>query len=108
MLMFDDGYLCAYLMKDDSKIDDMSTWEKIDGLVIPDNVKTIGKEAFRGFFVKSLTVGSSVQYIEDKVLLAERIPDVYKNSATIYIKSPDIVISDRAFDENDYINIVRI
>lgn len=106
MLMFDNGYLCAYLMKDDSKIDDMSTWEKIDGLVIPDNVKTIGKEAFRGFFVKSLTVGSSVQYIEDNVFSAEFIPETYKYFATVYIKRPDIVISDKAFNENDNIKIV--
>ena len=86
--------------------DDMSTWEKIDGLVIPDNVKTIGKEAFRGFFVKSLTVGSSVQYIEDNVFSAEFIPETYKYFATVYIKRPDIVISDKAFNENDNIKIV--
>ena len=106
MLMLNDGYLCGYLMKDDSKIDDMSTWETIDGLVIPDNVKIIGEEAFRGFFVKSLTVGRSVQYIEDNVLSAEFIPETYKYFATIYIKRPDIVISDKAFGINDNIKIV--
>lgn len=106
MLMLDDGYLCAYLMKDISKIDDRSAWETIDGLVVPDNVKTIGTEAFTGFLVKSLTFGSGVKYVEENVLLAADVPDTYKNMATIYVKNHDIVISKKAFDANDQINIV--
>ena len=106
MLMLDDGYLCAYLMKDISKIDDRSAWETIDGLVVPDNVKTIGTEAFTGFFVKSLTFGSGVKYVEENVLLAADVPNTYKNMATIYVKNHDIVISKKAFDANDQINIV--
>ena len=106
MLMLDDGYLCAYLMKDISKIDDRSAWETIDGLVVPDNVKTIGTEAFTGFLVKSLTFGSGVKYVEENVLLAADVPNTYKNMATIYVKNHDIVISKKAFDANDQINIV--
>ena len=106
MLMLDDGYLCAYLMKDISKIDDRSAWETIDGLVVPDNVKTIGTEAFTGFLVKSLTFGSGVKYVEENVLLAADVPNTYKNMATIYVKNHDIVISKKAFDANDKINIV--
>ena len=102
----DDGYLCAYLMKDISKIDDRSAWETIDGLVVPDNVKTIGTEAFTGFLVKSLTFGSGVKYVEENVLLAADVPNTYKNMATIYVKNHDIVISKKAFDANDQINIV--
>ena len=33
MLMLSDGYLCGYIMKEGSDVDDESTWEKIDGLV---------------------------------------------------------------------------
>ena len=106
MLMLDDGYLCAYLMKDISKIDDRSAWETIDGLVVPDNVKRIGTEAFTGFLVKSLTFGSGVKYVEENVLLAADVPNTYKNMATIYVKNHDIVISKKAFDANDQINIV--
>ena len=106
MLMLDDGYLCAYLMKDISKIDDRSAWETIDGLVVPDNVKTIGTEAFTGFLVKSLTFGSGVKYVEENVLLAADVPNTYKNMAKIYVKNHDIVISKKAFDANDQINIV--
>ena len=106
MLMLDDGYLCAYLMKDISKIDDRSAWETIDGLVVPGNVKTIGTEAFTGFLVKSLTFGSGVKYVEENVLLAADVPNTYKNMATIYVKNHDIVISKKAFDANDQINIV--
>ena len=69
MLMLDDGYLCAYLMKDISKIDDRSAWETIDGLVVPDNVKTIGTEAFTGFLVKSLTFGSGVKYASSSKII---------------------------------------
>ena len=106
MLMLDDGYLCAYLMKDISKIDDRSAWETIDRLEVPDNVKTIGTEAFTGFLVKSLTFGSGVKYVEENVLLAADVPNTYKNMATIYVKNHDIVISKKAFDANDQINIV--
>ena len=106
MLMLDDGYLCAYLMKDISKIDDRSAWETIDGLVVPDNVKTIGTEAFTGFLVKSLTFGSGVKYVEENVLLAAFVPGEYRSMATIYVKNHDIVISKKAFDANDLINIV--
>ena len=48
----------------------------------------------------------SVQYIEDNVFSAEFIPETYKYFATVYIKRPDIVISDKAFNENDNIKIV--
>ena len=106
MLMLSDGYLCGYIMKEGSDVDDESTWEKIDGLVIPDNVKTIGTEAFMGFLVKSLTFGSGVKYVEENVLLAADVPNTYKNMATIYVKNHDIVISKKAFDANDQINIV--
>ena len=106
MLMLSDGYLCGYIMKEGSDVDDESTWEKIDGLVIPDNVKTIGTEAFTGFLVKSLTFGSGVKYVEENVLLAADVPNTYKNMATIYVKNHDIVISKKAFDANDQINIV--
>ena len=34
------------------------------------------------------------------------LPDTYKNMATIYVKNHDIVISKKAFDANDQINIV--
>ena len=106
MLMLSDGYLCGYIMKEGSDVDDESTWEKIDGLVIPDNVKTIGTEAFMGFFVKSLTFGSGVKYVEENVLLAAFVPGEYRSMATIYVKNHDIVISKKAFDANDQINIV--
>ena len=106
MLMLSDGYLCGYIMKEGSDVDDESTWEKIDGLVIPDNVKTIGTEAFMGFLVKSLTFGSGVKYVEENVLLAAFVPGEYRSMATIYVKNHDIVISKKAFDANDQINIV--
>ena len=106
MLMLSDGYLCGYIMKEGSDVDDESTWEKIDGLVIPDNVKTIGTEAFTGFLVKSLTFGSGVKYVEENVLLAAFVPGEYRSMATIYVKNHDIVISKKAFDANDQINIV--
>ena len=104
--MLSDGYLCGYIMKEGSDVDDESTWEKIDGLVIPDNVKTIGTEAFMGFLVKSLTFGSGVKYVEENVLLAAFVPGEYRSMATIYVKNHDIVISKKAFDANDQINIV--
>ena len=106
MLMLSDGYLCGYIMKEGSDVDDESTWEKIDGLVIPDNVKTIGTEAFMGFLVKSLTFGSGVKYVEENVLLAAFVQGEYRSMATIYVKNHDIVISKKAFDANDQINIV--
>ena len=106
MLMLSDGYLCGYIMKEGSDVDDESTWEKIDGLVIPDNVKTIGTEAFMGFLVKSITFGSGVKYVEENVLLAAFVPGEYRSMATIYVKNHDIVISKKAFDANDQINIV--
>ena len=64
MLMLSGGYLCGYIMKEGSNIDDASTWEKIDGLVIPDNVKTIGSNAFAGYTICSMTLGSSVECID--------------------------------------------
>ena len=108
MLMLEDGYLCSYLTKENFDIEDYEAWELIDGLVIPDNVKTIGEEAFRGYFIRSIILGSGVEYIENDVFWAESCTEPYKDSATIYIKRPDIVISDDAFERDDYIKIVMI
>lgn len=38
--------------------------------------------------------------------MAADVPNTYKNMATIYVKNHDIVISKKAFDANDQINIV--
>ena len=110
MLMLSDGYLCGYIMKEGSNIDDASTWEKIDGLVIPDNVKTIGSNAFAGYIICSMTLGSSVECIDtsafggdlSKAGLTEDNSKESKEYAVIYIKSNNIQIKDNAFDLGSY------
>ena len=107
MLMLSDGYLCGYIMKEGSDVDDESTWEKIDGLVIPDNVKTIGCGAFAGYTICSMTLGSSVECIDTSAFggdlsKAGLIDDNSKEYAVIYIKSNNIQIKDNAFDLGSY------
>ena len=107
MLMLSGGYLCGYIMKEGSNIDDASTWEKIDGLVIPDNVKTIGSNAFAGYTICSMTLGSSVECIDTSAFggdlsKAGLTDDNSKEYAVIYIKSNNIQIKDNAFDLGSY------
>ena len=107
MLMLSDGYLCGYIMKEGSDVDDESTWEKIDGLVIPDNVKTIGSNAFAGYTICSMTLGSSVECIDTSAFggdlsKAGLTDDNSKEYAVIYIKSNNIQIKDNAFDLGSY------
>ena len=113
MLMLSDGYLCGYIMKEGSDVDDESTWEKIDGLVIPDNVKTIGCGAFAGYSICSITLGSSVECIaslafggwSSKAGLAD---DNSKRYAVVYMKNNNIQIKDNAFNTGGYVRVVTL
>ena len=113
MLMLSDGYLCGYIMKEGSDVDDESTWEKIDGLVIPDNVKTIGCGAFAGYSICSITLGSSVECIaslafggwSSKAGLAD---DNSKRYAVVYMKNNNIQIKDNAFNIGGYVRVVTL
>ena len=107
MLMLSDGYLCGYIMKEGSDVDDESTWEKIDGLVIPDNVKTIGCGAFAGYSICSITLGSSVECIASLAFggwssKAGLVDDNSKRYAVVYMKNNNIQIKDNAFDLGSY------
>ena len=46
MLMLSDGYLCGYLTEDENDINKIEKHETINGLVVPDNVKTIGQRLY--------------------------------------------------------------
>ena len=102
MLMLSDGYLCGYIMKEGSDVDDESTWEKIDGLVIPDNVKTIGCGAFAGYSICSITLGSSVECIASLAFggwssKAGLVDDNSKRYAVVYMKNNNIQIKDKKY-----------
>ena len=108
MLMLEDGYLCSYLVKDGVDINNYKTWEIVSRLVIPDNVKTIGSGAFTQCYVRSLILGSGVMYIEDNSIQAEpdEEPEAYTGSTKIYVKRPDISISDNAFINGDKVKVI--
>ena len=108
MLMLEDGYLCSYLVKEGVDINNYKTWEIVSRLVIPDNVKTIGSGAFTQCYVRSLILGSGVMYIEDNSIQAEpdEEPGAYTGSTKIYVKRPDISISDNAFINGDKVKVI--
>ena len=108
MLMLEDGYLCSYLVKEGVDINNYKTWEIVSRLVIPDNVKTIGSGAFTQCYVRSLILGSGVMYIEDNSIQAEpdEEPEAYTGSTKIYVKRPDISISDNAFINGDKVKVI--
>ena len=108
MLMLEDGYLCSYLVKEGVDINNYKTWEIVSRLVIPDNVKTIGSGAFTQCYVRSLILGSGVMYIEDNSIQAEpdEEPEAYTVSTKIYVKRPDISISDNAFINGDKVKVI--
>ena len=113
MLMLSDGYLCGYIMKEGSDVDDESTWEKIDGLVIPDNVKTIGCGAFAGYSICSITLGSSVECIASLAFggwssKAGLVDDNSKRYAVVYMKNNNIQIKDNAFNIGGYVRVVTL
>ena len=113
MLMLSDGYLCGYIMKEGSDVDDESTWEKIDGLVIPDNVKTIGCSAFAGYSICSITLGSSVECIASLAFggwssKAGLVDDNSKRYAVVYMKNNNIQIKDNAFNIGGYVRVVTL
>ncbi len=108
MLMLEDGYLCSYLVKEGVDINNYKTWKIVSRLVIPDNVKTIGSGAFTQCYVRSLILGSGVMYIEDNSIQAEpdEEPEAYTGSTKIYVKRPDISISDNAFINGDKVKVI--
>ena len=113
MLMLSDGYLCGYIMKEGSDVDAESTWEKIDGLVIPDNVKTIGCGAFAGYSICSITLGSSVECIASLAFggwssKAGLVDDNSKRYAVVYMKNNNIQIKDNAFNIGGYVRVVTL
>ena len=113
MLMLSDGYLCGYIMKEGSDVDDESTWEKIDGLVIPDNVKTIGCGAFAGYSICSITLGSSGECIASLAFggwssKAGLVDDNSKRYAVVYMKNNNIQIKDNAFNIGGYVRVVTL
>ena len=92
---------------------DESTWEKIDGLVIPDNVKTIGCGAFAGYSICSITLGSSVECIASLAFggwssKAGLVDDNSKRYAVVYMKNNNIQIKDNAFNIGGYVRVVTL
>ena len=92
----------------DATFNNYKTWEIVSRLVIPDNVKTIGSGAFTQCYVRSLILGSGVMYIEDNSIQAEpdEEPEAYTGSTKIYVKRPDISISDNVFINGDKVKVI--
>ena len=87
MVVLNDGYLCGYIRKEDK-----------DEIIVPDNVKVIGKYAFSSsgsaYNIKSIVLGKNVEKIEDYAF--------YLNKEIIVnINSKNINISGNAFDSCD-------
>jgi len=111
MLMLSDGYLCGYLTEDENDINKIEKHETINGLVVPDNVKTIGSKAFGGYYICSITLGSSVERVESTAfgwLQGGWRDDSLKTYAIIYIKNNNIQIAQDAFNIGDYVNVIMI
>ena len=123
MLMLADGYLCSYLKKDvteshdfattmpqtkeETDTDETETREDIVGLVIPDNVKTIGTEAFSEYDISYITLEHGVEFIEDYAFEGCGLKDENDNwYAVVYVKRDNIHISDKAFAGGESVRIV--
>lgn len=107
MLMLADGYLCSYLKKEETDTDETETREDIVGLVIPDNVKTIGKEAFSEYDISYITLENGVEFIEDYAFEGCGLKDENDNwYAVVYVKRDNIHISDKAFAGGESVRIV--
>ncbi len=111
MLMLEDGYLCSYLTEDENNINKIEKNETVNGLVIPDNVKTIGSKAFGGYYICSITLGSSVERVESTAfgwLKGGWNDDSSKTYAIIYIKNNNIQLAQDAFNIGDYVKVIMI
>ena len=107
MLMLADGYLCSYLKKEETDTDETETREDIVGLVIPDNVKTIGTEAFSEYDISYITLENGVEFIEDYAFEGYGLKDENDNwYAVVYVKRDNIHISDKAFAGGESVRIV--
>ena len=107
MLMLADGYLCSYLKKEETDTDETETREDIVGLVIPDNVKTIGTEAFSEYDISYITLENGVEFIEDYAFEGCGLKDENDNwYAVVYVKRDNIHISDKAFAGGESVRIV--
>ena len=111
MLMLEDGHLCSYLTEDENDINKIEKNETVNGLVIPDNVKTIGSKAFGGYYICSITLGSSVERVESAAfgwLKGGWNDDNSKTYAIIYIKNNNIQLAQDAFNIGDYVKVIMI
>ena len=107
MLMLADGYLCSYLKKEETDTDETETREDIVGLVIPDNVKIIGTEAFSEYDISYITLENGVEFIEDYAFEGYGLKDENDNwYAVVYVKRDNIHISDKAFAGGESVRIV--
>ena len=107
MIMLADGYLCSYLKKEETDTDETETREDIVGLVIPDNVKTIGTEALSEYDISYITLENGVEFIEDYAFEGCGLKDENDNwYAVVYVKRDNIHISDKAFAGGESVRIV--
>ena len=93
--------------KEETDTDETETREDIVGLVIPDNVKTIGTEAFSEYDISYITLENGVEFIEDYAFEGCGLKDENDNwYAVVYVKRDNIHISDKAFAGGESVRIV--
>ena len=93
--------------KEETDTDETETREDIVGLVIPDNVKTIGTEAFSEYDISYITLENGVEFIEDYAFEGYGLKDENDNwYAVVYVKRDNIHISDKAFAGGESVRIV--
>ena len=93
MMMLADGYLCTYILNDAPE----GTSTVLQNLLIPDNVKTIGMQAFKDYYTRSVILSSSVQKIENNAFNADYSPDSNVSNAKVYVKGNNILMAEKVF-----------
>ena len=93
MMMLADGYLCTYILNDAPE----GTSTVLQNLLIPDNVKTIGMQAFKDYYTRSVILSSSVQKIENNAFNADYSPDSKVSNTKVYVKGNNILMAEKVF-----------
>ena len=93
MMMLADGYLCTYILNDAPE----GTSTVLQNLLIPDNVKTIGMQAFKDYYMGSVILSSSVQKIENNAFNADYSPDSKVSNTKVYVKGNNILMAEKVF-----------
>ena len=69
----------------------------LQNLLIPDNVKTIGMQAFKDYYMGSVILSSSVQKIENNAFNADYSPDSKVSNTKVYVKGNNILMAEKVF-----------